>query len=566
MPDISPERQQGFRLWGWSLTRQSKGGGSLPSQDTAGGQQSPQRLQQTPVTPTLEDGAINVQMGAHYGIYVDLDGSYRSEVDLLSKYRTMAMQPEMENAIDDIINEAIVHDDENGQAVKIDLDNLKQPDSIKGKIRDEFQTILRLLDFNNFGSDIFRRWYVDGRVYYNVVIDKENPRDGIQQLTYMDPRRVRKIRNITKEKDAQGVEVITRVDVFYLYNEKIVNNNVQSPQIIGNFAGGVKLTEDSVVMVTSGLFDPAKSTVLSYLHKAIRPMNQLRFVEDATVIYRISRAPERRVFYVDVSNMPNKKAEQYMKDIMNSYRNKLTYDASTGEVQDVTRHYSMIEDFWMPRKSDGKATEITTLPAGQNLGQMEDVLYFEKKLYRALGVPVSRLEPTQGFTLGKSNEITRDELKFDKFVGRLRARFAVLFDELMGRQLALKGICTLEEWHEMKEDIVYDFLKDNNFAELKDQELWTNRMTTLGLVQPFVGVYFSKRWVQKTILRFNEAEIAQMRKEMDSEEDELAKDAAKLNPPPPPQAPGDLPPDQKLMPTSDPNELNDRMRKQWPDE
>jgi len=565
MADISPERQQGLRLWGWTLTRQARGGGSLASQDTSGGQQNPQRFQQTPVTPTLEDGAINVQMGAHYGIYVDLDGSYRSEVDLLSKYRTMAMQPEMENAIDDIVNEAIVHDEKEA-AVKIDLDKLKQPDSIKGKIRDEFDTILRLLDFNNFGSDIFRRWYVDGRMYYNVVIDKENPRDGIQQLIYMDPRRVRKIRNITKEKDNTGAEVITRVDVFYLYNEKIVNNNVQSPQIIGNFAGGVKLTEDSVVMVTSGLFDPAKSTVLSYLHKAIRPMNQLRFVEDATVIYRISRAPERRVFYIDVSNMPNKKAEQYMKDIMNSYRNKLTYDASTGEVQDVTRHYSMIEDFWMPRKSDGQATKIETLPAGQNLGQMEDVLYFEKKLYRALGVPVSRLEPTQGFTLGKSNEITRDELKFDKFVNRLRARFAVLFDEMLGRQLALKGVCTLDEWHEMKEQIVYDFLKDNNFAELKEQELVTNRMTTLGLVQPFVGVYYSKVWVWKNILRLNEAEIAQMKKEIVSEEDELAKDAAKMNPPPPSQAPGDLPPDEKPMPTSNPEELNDRFRKQYPDE
>lgn len=562
MADINPERQSGFKLWGWTLTRQEKGGGPLPSQDTSGGQQNPTRIQQSPVTPSMEDGAINVSMGAHYGIYVDLDGSYRSEVDLLSKYRTMAMQPEMENAIDDVVNEAVVHD-EDGVIVKIDLDRLKQPDAIKTKIRDEFANVLRLLDFNNFGPDIFRRWYVDGKIYYNVVIDRENPRDGIQQITYMDPRRVRKIRNITKEKDNNGVEVITRVDVFYLYNEKIVNNNVQSPQIIGNFAGGVKLTEDSVVMVTSGLFDPAKSTVLSYLHKAIRPMNQLRFVEDATVIYRISRAPERRVFYVDVSNMPNKKAEQYMKDIMNSYRNKLTYDAGTGEIQDVTRHYSMIEDFWMPRKSTGNATEIVTLPAGQNLGQMEDVLYFEKKLYRALGVPVSRLEPTQGFTLGKSNEITRDELKFDKFVQRLRMKFATLFDELMMRQLALKGVCTMEEWAEFKSDILYDFIKDNNFAELKDQELWTNRMATLGLVQPFAGVYFSKRWIQENILLLNEAEIDEMREEMDDEEEEMAKDAAKLAPPPMgPDQPGEVGENDKPLPTSDPEELNDRFKNQ----
>jgi Bacteriophage T4-like portal protein (Gp20) len=557
MADLQAQNpNQGFRLWGWTLARDAEGKGKpIP---VSGNVQTPTRFQPTPVSPTLEDGAINVQMGMHYGVYVDLDGSYRSEVDLLSKYRTMAMQPEMENAIDDIVNEAIVHD-EDGSVVKIDLDDLDQPDNIKGKIREEFDNVLRFLDFNNFGSDIFRRWYVDGKVYYNVVIDKENPRDGIQQITYMDPRRVRKIRNITKEKDANGAEVITRVDVFYMYNEKIVNNNVQSPQIIGNFAGGIKLTEDSVVMVTSGLFDPAKSTVLSYLHKAIRPMNQLRFVEDATVIYRISRAPERRVFYIDVSNMPNKKAEQYMKDIMNAYRNKLTYDAATGEIQDVTRHYSMIEDFWMPRKSTGNATEVVTLPAGQNLGQMEDVLYFEKKLYRALGVPVSRLEPTQGFTLGKSNEITRDELKFDKFVNRLRSRFAVLFDELMGRQLALKGICTLEEWGQFKEDVKYDFIKDNNFAELKDQELWINRMNVLQLIQPFTGIYFSMKWVKENVLNFNEAEIAEMKKEMDGEEDELAKAAAKLAPPPmtPDQA-GPVGENDKPLPTSDPEELNDR--------
>jgi hypothetical protein len=356
------------------------------------------QLPPTPVTPQLEDGAINIQTGAHYGIYVDLDGSYRTEIDLITKYRTMAMQPEMETAIEDIINEAIVHDNR-GEIVKITMDDLDQPDSIKKMIRAEFKEITKLLDFGAFASDLFRRWYVDGRLYYHVVIDPENPRAGIKQLIYIDPRRIRKIRNITKKKE-NGTEIIDRIDTFYLYNEKLTNNNVQSPQLLGSYAGGVKLSEDSVVHLTSGLFDPAKSTVLSYLHKAIRPMNQLRFVEDATVIYRVSRAPERRVFYVDVGNMPRAKAEQYLKDIMTKFRNKLTYDASTGEIRDDRKHMSMLEDFWMPRRGEGKSTEITTLPAGQNLGQMDDVLYFEKKLYRALNVPISRMVSQQGLSLG----------------------------------------------------------------------------------------------------------------------------------------------------------------------
>jgi Bacteriophage T4-like portal protein (Gp20) len=482
------------------------------------GDEEDQQLSPTPVTPQIEDGAINIQTGAHYGIYVDLDGSYRTEVDLITKYRTMAMQPEMETAIEDIVNEAIVHD-MHGEIVKVILDNLNQPDNIKKLIRQEFMEVKRLLDFDNFGTDIFRRWYVDGRMYYHVVIDPENPRSGIQQLIYVDPRRIRKIRNITKKKE-NGTEVIDRIDTFYLYNEKLTNNNVQSPQLLGSYAGGVKLSEDSVIHLTSGLFDPAKSTVLSYLHKAIRPMNQLRFVEDATVIYRVSRAPERRVFYVDVGNMPKMKAEQYLKDIMTKFRNKLTYDSGTGEIRDDRRHMSMLEDFWMPRRGEGKSTEITTLPAGQNLGQMDDVLYFEKKLYRALNVPVSRLESSTGFSLGRSNEITRDELKFDKFVDKLRSRFSILFDEILARQLALKGICTLEEWNTFKQYIHYDFIKDNNFAELKEAELLQNRLTMLQTVQPYIGMFYSKRWVQENVLQFNEEEIEKMQEQMDEEAEE----------------------------------------------
>lgn len=504
--------------------------------------QDEENLPPTPVVPQVEDGAINIQTGAHYGIYVDLDGSYRSEVDLITKYRTMSMQPEMESAIEDIVNEAIVHANR-GEIVKIVTDELKQPERIKALIREEFKEVLRLLDFQNFGSDLFRRWYVDGRLYYHIVVDPSNPRSGIQQLIYVDPRRIRKIRNITKRKNEKGIEIIDKIETFYLYNEKLVNNNVQSPQLMGSFAGGTKLSEDSVIYLTSGLFDPAKSTVLSYLHKAIRPMNQLRFVEDATVIYRVSRAPERRVFYVDVGNMPKMKAEQYLKDIMTKFRNKLTYDAGTGEVRDDRKHMSMLEDFWMPRRGEGKSTEITTLPAGQNLGQMDDVFYFEKKLYRALNVPISRLESSTGFSLGRSAEITRDELKFDKFIDKLRSRFSIMFDELLARQLALKGVCTLDEWNEFKQFIHYDFVKDNNFKELKEAELLTNRVQTLQLVEPYIGKFFSSRWVQENVLCFNEDEIEKMEEEMEEEAqkeaEEHAADAVDAGEPEGGQAPSD---------------------------
>ena len=520
----------------------------------------PDEMPESVVSPALDDGAVNINSGAHYGIYVDLDGSYRSEVDLLSKYRTMAMQPEMENAIDDIINEAIVHD-EHGKTVKIELDDLDQPDNIKKMIRDEFDNVLKLLDFNKFGAEIFRRWYVDGRAYWNVVIDPNNPRAGINQLIFVDPRRIRKIRNITKEKNQEGVDVIKKIEVFYLYNEKLVNNNIQSPQIIGNFAGGVKLSEDSVIHITSGLFDPAKSTVLSYLHKAIRPMNQLRFIEDATVIYKVSRAPERRVFYVDTGNLPRAKAEQYLKDIMTKFRNKLVYDQGTGEIRDDRKHMSMLEDFWMPRRSGDKSTEITTLPAGQGFDNMDSVLYFEKKLYRSLCVPISRLETNSGFNIGRPAEISRDELKFDKFVEKLRNRFSILFDELLQRQLVLKGVCTLEEWADFKQSIHYNYVKDNNFTELKEAELLQNRVNTLVLLDPFVGRYFSQRWVQENVLLMDDEEITKMKKEMDKEADTLEKEAGNLAgaaPPGPPQAPPGQP-QPEPQPTGNPAELNKRV-------
>lgn len=469
------------------------------------------------VSPQIEDGAINISAGSHYGIYVDIDGSYRSEVDLVTKYRTMAMQPEVEQAIEDIVNESVVHDEE-GNSVKIMVDDLEQPQTIKDKITEEFNNVLKLLDFNNNGSDIFRRWYVDGRLYFNVVIDPNNPRAGIQSLINIDPRRIRKVRNVHKKKDkVTNTEVIDNIEEYFIYNEKTLNNTVSNPILTGNYSGGTKLTNDSVVYLTSGLYDPARSTVLSYLHKAIRPMNQLRFVEDAIVIYRLSRAPERRVFYVDVGNMPKMKAEQYLRDLMVKYRNKLVYDSATGEIRDDRRQLSMLEDFWMPRRGEGKSTEITTLPSGQNLGELSDVNYFERKLYKSLNVPISRLEAQSGFSLGRSNEITRDELKFMKFIEKLRARFSIMFDELMARQLSLKGVCTLQEWDEFKQSVHYDFLKDNNFAELKDAELLQNRIALLNVVDPYVGNYFSKAWVRKRVLNLNEDDVKLMDQQMAEE-------------------------------------------------
>ena len=469
------------------------------------------------VTPQIEDGAINISAGSHYGIYVDIDGSYRSEVDLVTKYRTMAMQPEVEQAIEDIVNESVVHDEE-GNSVKIMVGDLEQPQSIKDKITEEFKNVLKLLDFNNNGGDIFRRWYVDGRLYFNVIIDPNNPRAGIQNLINIDPRRIRKVRNVKKKKDkVTQTEVIDNIEEYFIYNEKTLNNTVSNPILTGNYSGGTKLTNDSVVYLTSGLYDPARSTVLSYLHKAIRPMNQLRFVEDAIVIYRLSRAPERRVFYVDVGNMPKMKAEQYLRDLMVKYRNKLVYDSTTGEIRDDRRQLSMLEDFWMPRRGEGKSTEITTLPSGQNLGELSDVNYFERKLYKSLNVPISRLEAQQGFTLGRSNEITRDELKFMRFIEKLRARFSIMFDELMARQLSLKGICTLDEWEEFKQSVHYDFLKDNNFAELKEAELLQNRVALLNVVDPYVGNYFSKAWVRKHVLNLTEDDIKLMDQQMAEE-------------------------------------------------
>jgi len=459
--------------------------------------------------PQNDDGAVTIQSGAYYGTYVDLDGVVRNEIELITRYREMAMQPELETAIDEIINEAIVNDNK-GTGVEIDLDELKQPESIKKKIKDEFEHILKLLNFGNMGHEIFRRWYIDGRLFYHVIIDEKKINQGIQELRYIDPRRIRKIREIQKTKDTNtGMEVIKSINEYYLYNER---------GMIGAHSNlGTKIAVDSVVNVNSGLMDSKRAMTLSYLHKAIKPLNQLRMVEDATVIYRLSRAPERRVFYVDVGNMPTIKAEQYLRDIMVKYRNKLVYDSTTGEIRDDRKHMSMLEDFWLPRREGSKGTEITTLPGGMNLGELEDVKYFQNKLYKSLGVPISRLEPTQGFSLGRTTEITRDELKFSKFVNRLRNKFATMFDEFLKVQLVLKKICTEDEWNEFKEDIWFDFQKDNNFTELKETELLQNRLNILGTIDPYVGRYYSMKWVQENVLQMKEDEIEEMTKQIEEE-------------------------------------------------
>jgi hypothetical protein len=459
--------------------------------------------------PQNDDGAVTVAGAGYYGTYVDLDGTFRNETQLITKYRELAIQPEMESALDEIVNEAIVIED-SGKSIEINLDDVKAPNNIKKIIENEFDYVLKLLNFGNMGHDIFRRWYIDGRLFYHVVIDDINPSLGIQEIKYIDPRRIRKIREIQKMRDPNtGIDLIKRQVEYYLYNEK---------GMIGAGTNlGSKIAPDSIVNINSGIMDPKQTMVLSYLHKSIKPFNNLRMVEDATVIYRLSRAPERRVFYIDVGNMPTIKAEQYVRDIMVKYRNKLVYDSNTGEIKDDRKHLSMLEDFWLPRREGSKGTEISTLEGARNLGELEDVKYFQSKLYKSLNVPISRLEPQQGFSLGRTTEITRDEIKFMKFVMRLRNKFGVLFDELLRRQLVLKKVCTDDEWKEFKEDIWYDFKKDNNFDEIKEAELLNLRLDVLNKVDPYVGKYYSQMWVRKNILQQTDDDIEEINAQMEQE-------------------------------------------------
>ena len=467
-------------------------------------------------TEAIDDGAVTVTQNAHYGTYMDLEGSIRNELELITRYREMANHPELEQAIDDIVNEAITHD-ESGRTVDIVLDKLKQPESIKKKILEEFETILRMLNFGNLSDDLFKRWYIDGRIYFHVVVDESNPKEGIKELRYIDPRKIRKVREIKKDRDPKtGANIIKSIAEYFIYNDKGTTTQTYSAQV----NQGLRIATDSIVNVNSGLMDAKNTFVISYIHKAIKPLNQLRMIEDAIVIYRISRAPERRIFYIDVGNLPKGKAEQYLRDVMVKYRNKMVYDASTGELRDDRKHMSMLEDFWLPRREGGKGTEITTLPAGQNLGELEDVKYFKQKLLQSLNVPLSRLEPQQGgmIGVGRTTEVTRDEVKFAKFIQRLRNKFSQIFDSALGTQLVLKGICTKEEWDDFKEFIYYDFMKDNNFTEMREAELLRERLNLLGTVDPYIGRYYSADWVKRKVLQMTEEDINRMKKEIAEEE------------------------------------------------
>jgi hypothetical protein len=478
--------------------------------------QLPEQPSFTLPTETMDDGAVTITSTAHYGTYVDLEGSVRNEIELVTRYREMANHPELEMAIDDIVNEAITHD-ETGKVANIVLDKLTQPETIKKKILEEYNNIQKMLNFSNLADDLFKRWYIDGRINFHVVVDEKAPKEGIKELRYIDPRKIRKVREIKKERDPKtGAQIIASIAEYYVYNDKGSTTQTYT----SNVNAGLRIAPESIINVNSGLMDAKNTFVISYLHKAIKPLNQLRMIEDAIVIYRLSRAPERRIFYIDVGNLPKGKAEQYLRDVMVKYRNKMVYDAQTGELRDDRKHMSMLEDFWLPRREGGKGTEITTLPAGQNLGELEDVKYFRQKLLQSLNVPISRLEPQQGgmIGVGRTSEVTRDEVKFAKFIQRLRNKFSQIFDQALRIQLVLKGICTQEEWEDFKEAIYYDFLKDNNFTEMRDAELLRERVGLLQTVDPYIGRYYSAKWVRKNILQMNEEDIQQMEKEIKEEE------------------------------------------------
>ena len=479
----------------------------------------------SPVPPNNQDGVDNFIASGFYGSYVDIEGAYRTEHDLIKRYREMALHPEVDNAIEDVVNEAIVSDLYDSP-VEIELSNLKASDKLKEKIRAEFRYIKELLDFDKKSHEIFRNWYVDGRLYYHKVIDLKKPQEGIKELRYIDPMKMRFIRQEKKPKGntVNGID-LTRmteesksfypeIEEFFIFSPK---PNYPLGMVRGGGSKGVKIAKDSITYVTSGLVDRNKGTGLSYLHKAIKGLNQLRMIEDSLVIYRLSRAPERRIFYIDVGNLPKVKAEQYLRDVMNRYRNKQVYNAQTGEIRDDRKFMSMMEDFWLPRREGGRGTEITTLPGGQNLGELADIEYFQKKLYRALGVPESRIANDGGFNLGRSSEILRDELKFTKFVGRLRKRFSNLFSDMLRTQLILKNICTPEDWDKISDHIQYDFLYDNQFAELKESELMNDRLGTLATIEPYIGKYYSVDYVRRKILRQTDAEIKEIDEQIEKE-------------------------------------------------
>ena len=477
----------------------------------------------SPIPPNRQDGSEYYVSSGFYGSYVDIEGVYKTENDLLRRYRQMSLYPECDSAIEDIVNEAIVSDTHDSP-IEIELSNLNASDGIKKKIREEFKFVCELLDFDKKAHEIFRNWYIDGRLYYNKVIDQKDPHAGIQELRYIDASRMKYIRQIKKGKPgdqiqrlaSQDVQAFPGIEEYFMYTPQ--GSTTPYTTAGGNPAKGIKLTRDSITYCTSGLVDRNKGTTLSWLHKAIKPLNQLMMIEDSLVIYRLSRAPERRIFYIDVGNLPKVKAEQYLRDVMMRYRNKLVYDANTGEMRDDKKFMSMMEDFWLPRREGGRGTEITTLPGGQNLGEITDINYFQKKLYRSLNVPETRIAGSEaGFSLGRSSEILRDEVKFSKFVGRMRKRFTHLFNDILRTQLLLKNVVTPEDWDIMSDHIQYDFLYDNHFAELKDSELLQERLNLAGAAEPYVGKYYSADYIRRKVLRQTDQEIIDQDKQIKQE-------------------------------------------------
>jgi len=468
------------------------------------------------VPPDFDDGATTIESGNFFGQYVDFDGNIKNDIELIKKYREMSLHAEVDAAIDDIVNEAIVQDDIK-KTVEMDLEHVELPDSVKAKMQDEFTHILKLLHFSVRGYEMFRKWYIDGKAYYHIVIDDKKEKQGIKELRPIDSTSIRKIRKIDKETNDDGIKVIKDVQEFFVYTEQDRDDRLG---FADGAQEGIKIHPDSIIYVHSGMFDVDKRRVYGNLHKCIKPLNQLRMIEDAVVIYRISRAPERRIFYIDVGSLPKNKAEQYLRDIMNRYRNKLVYDVNTGEIRDDKKHMSMLEDFWLPRREGGRGTEIDTLSGGENLGEMEDVEYFKKKLYRALNVPISRLESDNGFNMGRSSEINRDELKFFKFIEKQRQRFSDLFLQALRVQLVLKGIMSEDDWQKIKDDVKFDYARDSYFTELKNNEILTERMNLLSSMNEHIGKYYSIEWIRKHVLQQSDEEIKDMDAEIQNEREQ----------------------------------------------
>ena len=479
-------------LFGFSITRKKQ-------------EQDPK---QNFTTPQADDGTTTVAAGGYFGSYLDMEGTAKNEADLVRRYREISLHPECDQAIEDICNEAIVSSEEK-DSVRVTLENIPFGNEVKKRIDEEFLNVLKLMNFSTKGFEIFKRWYVDGRIFYQKLIDRENPKNGLTELRYIDPRKIKKVRELKKMRSTVDLSLTNDYEEYFMFNEK---------GVAGSTSGsGVRIAADTIAFCSSGLVDQNKNMILSYLHKAIKPVNQLRMIEDAVVIYRIARAPERRIFKIDVGNLPKQKAEQYLRDVMARYRNKLVYDANTGEIRDDRSYMNMLEDYWLPTREGGRGTDITTLPGGQNLGEMADIEYFQKKLYRSLNVPVSRLEPATGFSMGRSTEITRDELKFTKFVQRLRKKFTELFNDFLKTQLVLKGVISIDDWPVIQANIQYDFLQDGHFAELKESEMLKERVALADGLEKYVGKYFSQEYIRKFVFKQSEKEIKDLDRQISKE-------------------------------------------------